>query len=100
MLRPGEHPALFVAISLGKRMRATKFLLASGTVVFAVFFFDAFRLRGYRVDVIGGRDGLQTFEFFGAVVSLYLLSRSRLDNASLLDWLRRDAVDAPYPELL
>ena len=68
-------------------MRATKFLLGSGIVVFAVFFFDAFGLRGYRVDVIGGRDGLQAFEFFGAVVSLYLLSRSRLDNASLLDWL-------------
>ena len=68
-------------------MRATKFLFASGIVVFAIFFFDAFRLRGARVDIISGRDGLQAFEFFGAVVSLYLLSRSRLGSASLLDWL-------------
>jgi len=68
-------------------MRATKFLFASGIVVFAIFFFDAFGLRGDRVDIIGGRDGLQAFEFFGAVVSLYLLSRSRLGSASLLDWL-------------
>ncbi len=68
-------------------MRATKLLLGSGIVVFAIFFFDALGLRGDRVDVIGGRDGLQAFEFFGAAVSLYLLSRSRLDSASVLDWL-------------
>jgi len=68
-------------------MRATKVLLASAIAVFAVFFFfDAFALRGDGVDV-GGRAALGTFEFFGAVVSLYLLSRGRLGNASLLDWL-------------
>ena len=66
-------------------MQAGKVLLASGAVVFAIFFFDAFALRGDSVDV-GGRAALGAFEFFGAVVSLYLLSRSRLGNASLLDW--------------
>jgi hypothetical protein len=67
-------------------MRATKVLLASGIIIFAVFFFDAFAVRSDRVDV-GGRVALGAFEFFGAAVSLYLLSRGRLDNASLLDWL-------------
>ena len=68
-------------------MRATKVLLASGIAIFAIFFFDAFALRGDSFDVIGGRStGLRAFEFFGAVVSLYLLSRGRLGNASLLDW--------------
>jgi hypothetical protein len=66
-------------------MRATRVLLASGIAIFAIFFFDAFRLRGDGVDLIGGRTGLQAFELFGAVVSLYLLSKGR-DNASRLDW--------------
>jgi hypothetical protein len=67
-------------------MRATKVLLASGIALFAVFFFDAFVLLGDSVEV-GGRAALGAFEFFGAVVSLYLLSRGRRGNASLLDWL-------------
>ncbi len=66
-------------------MRATKVLLASGVAVFAIFFFDAFTNLDERVDV-GGRAALGAFEFFGAVVSLYLLSRGRPGNASLLDW--------------
>ena len=67
-------------------MRATKVLLASGIAVFAIFFFDAFALRGEGVE-IGGRAALGAFELFGAAVSLYLLSRGRLGNASLVDWL-------------
>ena len=67
-------------------MQATKVLLAAGIAVFAVFFFDAVALRGDSVE-LGGRAALGAFEFFGAVVSLYLLSRGRPGNASLLDWL-------------
>ena len=67
-------------------MRATKALLASGIAIFAIFFFDAFRLRGDSVDLIGSRAGLQAFELFGAAVSLYLLSKGRLDTMSRLDW--------------
>ena len=67
-------------------MRATKVLLASGIAVFAIFFFDAFANLDERVDV-GGRAALGAFEFFGAAVSLYLLSKVRPGNASLLDWL-------------
>jgi hypothetical protein len=66
-------------------MRAAKLLLASGIAIFAIFFFDAFTNLDERVDV-GGRAALGAFEFFGAVVSLYLLSRGRSGNASLLDW--------------
>jgi hypothetical protein len=60
--------------------------LISGIAVFAIFFFDAFANLDEGVD-IGGRTALGTFEFFGAVVSLYLLSRGRHDNATRLDWL-------------
>ena len=67
-------------------MRATKVILASGIAVFAIFFFDAFASLDERVDV-GGRAALGAFEFFGAAASLYLLSKGRPDNASLLDWL-------------
>src|SRR5258706_5749679 len=67
-------------------MRATKVLLASGIAVFAIFFFDAFANLYERVDV-GGRAVLGAFEFFGAAVSLLLLSKGRPGNASLLDWL-------------
>jgi hypothetical protein len=66
-------------------MRATMVLLVSGIVVFAIFFIDAF--RDNPVGVIGGRAGLQAFEFFGAVVSLYLLAKGRPGPASWLDWL-------------
>src|ERR1700682_3477655 len=66
-------------------MRATKVLLASGIAVFAIFFFDAFANLDERVDV-GGRAALGAFQFFGAAVSLYLLSRGRPGNVSLFDW--------------
>jgi hypothetical protein len=65
-------------------MRATKVLLASGIAVFAIFFFDAFANLD---EIVSGRAALGAFEFFGAAVSLYLLSRGRPGNASLLDWL-------------
>jgi hypothetical protein len=67
-------------------MRATKVLLASGIAVFVIFFSDAFAHRNDAVDA-GGRAALGAFQFFGAVVSLYLLSRGRPGNATLLDWL-------------
>jgi hypothetical protein len=67
-------------------MRANKLLLASGIAIFAIFYFDAFANLDERVDV-GGRAALGVFEFFGAVVSLYFLSKGRPSNASLLDWL-------------
>jgi exosortase/archaeosortase family protein len=67
-------------------MRATKVLLASGLAVFSIFFFDAFSNLVGRADV-SGRATLGAFEFFGAAVSLYLLSRGRPANASLPDWL-------------
>ena len=67
-------------------MRATKVLLASGIAVFSISFFEVFDNLAGRGDV-GGRAALGAFEVLGAVVSLYLLSRGRLGNASLLDWL-------------
>jgi len=67
-------------------MRATKLLLASATVVFAIFFLSAFFGLADKVDV-SGPAALQTFELFGAVASLYLLSKSRIGNASALDWV-------------
>lgn len=74
------------ASDFGCAMRATKVLLVSGIAVFAIFYFDALPNPGEGVDV-GGRATLGAFEFFGGVVSLYLLSRGRPSNASLLDWL-------------
>ncbi len=67
-------------------MRATKVLLAAEIIVFAVFFVDAFSLRGGGANV-DGHAARGAFEFFGALVSVYLLSKSRLETASLLDWL-------------
>jgi exosortase/archaeosortase family protein len=66
-------------------MRATKVLLASGIVVFAIFFFATLTNLDQRVD-LSGRAALETFEFVGAAVSLYLVSRGRPGSASLLDW--------------
>jgi hypothetical protein len=65
-------------------MRATKVLLASGIVIFAVFFLGAFASLADRVDV-GGPAALGTFELFGAFASLYLLSKSRIGDTSVLD---------------
>jgi hypothetical protein len=67
-------------------MRATRVFLASGIALFAIFFFDAFTNLDEKVD-LGGRTALGAFEFFGAVVSLYLLSSGRTGNASPVDWL-------------
>jgi hypothetical protein len=67
-------------------MQATKVLLASGIVIFAVFFLAAFATLGDRVDA-GGPAALGTFELFGAFASLYLLSKSRIGDASVLDWI-------------
>jgi len=67
-------------------MRTIRVFLASGIVIFAIFFFDAFANRHDGVDV-GGRAALGAFEFFGAAASLYLLSGGRPGKLSLLDWL-------------
>jgi hypothetical protein len=67
-------------------MRTTKVFLASGIIVFCIFFFQAFVHLNDKGDG-GGRAALGAFEFFGAIVSLHLLSRARPGNASLLDWL-------------
>jgi len=55
-------------------------------VIFAAFFLDAYALWYESVEVVG-RAALGAFDFFGAVVSLYLLSRARLGDASPFDWL-------------
>jgi hypothetical protein len=67
-------------------MRATKVLLASGIVIFAIFFFGAFTRLTDAVDV-GGPVALGTFELFGAIACLYLLSKGRGSEASVLDWI-------------
>lgn len=67
-------------------MRATKVLLASGTVIFAVFFLGALLRLSERVDV-GGPAVLGAFELLGAIASMYLLSKGRASNASVLDWI-------------
>jgi hypothetical protein len=67
-------------------MRAAKVFLASGIIIFALFFLNAIAVWGDSVEV-SGRAALGAFELFGTVVSLYLLSRGRPGNASLLDWL-------------
>jgi len=67
-------------------MRATKLLVASEIAIFAIFFLVAFLNLNERAD-IAGRAALGGFEFCGAAVSLYLLSKGRLDKTSLLDWL-------------
>jgi hypothetical protein len=67
-------------------MRAVKLLLALEIVLFSTLFFDVFTNLGDRVD-LGGRSVLGAFECLGVATSLYLLSKSRLANASLADWL-------------
>jgi hypothetical protein len=66
-------------------MRTTKVLLASGTVIFLVFFLGAFARLTAKVDP-GGPVALGTFELFGTFASLYLLSKGRGSNASVVDW--------------
>lgn len=65
-------------------MRPTRVLLAAGSVVFAIFFFNSFFLRSDRVDV-SGPVALGAFELFGAVVCFILVSRANLANVCLLD---------------
>ncbi len=67
-------------------MRATKVLLASGIIIFVFFFLEALANLNERANA-GGPAALGAFEFFGAVVSLYLLSRGRPGTVSLIDWL-------------
>lgn len=68
-------------------MRATWILLSSGIAIFAIFFIEAFANLDKRIDV-AGPIALGAFQFCGAAVSLYLLSkRGDPSNASLLDWL-------------
>ena len=67
-------------------MRATKLFLASGTVIFVVFFYGAFSHAGDRVDV-SGPAALGAFELFGAFASLYLLSKAQTGNTSVIDWV-------------
>jgi len=67
-------------------MRATTVLAASGTVVFAIFFLGAFARLNGSTDV-SGSVALGTFELFGAMACLYLLSKSQGGEASALDWM-------------
>jgi hypothetical protein len=69
---------------LSKPMQATKVLLATGSVIFAIFFFNAFWLLNDRVDVSGPAT-LGAFEFFGSAVCLYLVSRGNPATVSLPD---------------
>jgi hypothetical protein len=68
-------------------MRATKVLVASGIIVFSIFFLDAFVLHEDRLGVVDGRTGLQAFELLGALVSLHLLTGGRPGRASTFDVL-------------
>jgi hypothetical protein len=65
-------------------MRATKVLLGSEIVIFALFFSGAFARLSQEV---AGPLALGAFECFGVFVSLYLVSKGRDGNASLSDWL-------------
>jgi hypothetical protein len=67
-------------------MRATDILLATGLVIFAIFFFDTISLQNDRVD-ISGPVTLGAFQFLGAAACLYLISRGNRINASVLDLL-------------
>jgi hypothetical protein len=66
-------------------MRANQLLVASEIIVFGTFFLDAFTHPGGRPDLVG-HPALGAFEFLGVGASLYLLSKGRHSNASLLDW--------------
>jgi hypothetical protein len=65
-------------------MPATKGLRTTGIILFALLLFDAFA-RNDRGDA-GGHAALGAFALLGAAVSLYLLYKGELRNASLLDW--------------
>jgi hypothetical protein len=67
-------------------MRSAKVFLASGIVIFAIFFLDAFQFGQSSVEV-AGRAALGGFAFLAAAVSLFLLSKSQIDDVSPLDWL-------------
>jgi hypothetical protein len=67
-------------------IRAKKLFLASGTVIFAIFFVVAFLHPNERAD-IAGYSALGGFEFAGAAASLYLLSKGISEKISFLDWL-------------
>ena len=67
-------------------MRSTTVLVASGIVVFAIFFLGGFARLTDSTDV-SGPVALGTFELFGAMACLYLLSKGRGSRASVLDWV-------------
>jgi hypothetical protein len=67
-------------------MRATKLFIVSGIAIFAIFFLVAFLNLDGRSDM-AGRAALGGFEFCAAAVSMYLLSKGKLDKVSLIDWL-------------
>jgi hypothetical protein len=67
-------------------MRTTTVLAASAIVVFATFFLGAFARLTDSTDV-SGPVVLGTFELFGAMACLYLLSKSHGARASALDWV-------------
>jgi len=67
-------------------MRATKLFVVSGIAIFAIFFLVAFLNLDERAGM-ASHAALGGFQFCGAAVSMYLLSKGRLDEISLLDWL-------------
>lgn len=67
-------------------MRSTNTLLASETVVFAIFFAGALVHLSDRVDA-GGPVAVGTFQLLGACASLFLLSRGRVSATSSVDWI-------------
>ena len=67
-------------------MRATKLFVVSGIAIFAIFFLVAFLNLDERAGM-ASHAALGGFQFCGAAVSMYLLSKGRLDKISLLDWL-------------
>jgi hypothetical protein len=67
-------------------MRATKLLVASEIAIFGILFLVAFLNLNEQAD-IAGRAALGGFQFCGAAVSLYLLSKGRLYKSSFPDWV-------------
>ena len=66
-------------------MRANKAFFAFGSLVFAIFFLQAFVRLG-KTDDAAGPIVLGTFQLLGAFASLSLLSSAGISNASKADW--------------
>lgn len=67
-------------------MRATTVFTASAIVVFSIFFLGVFAHLANATDV-SGPAALGTFELFGAVVCVYLLTKSQLGRSRAFDWI-------------